>query len=53
MCLQIPLLSERLIAHITAVLGLLLKVGESILQNNRKKHENPSREVFEFETTEQ
>jgi hypothetical protein len=31
MCFQITLLSEYLIAHITGVLALLLKVSESIL----------------------
>jgi hypothetical protein len=31
MFLQMGLLSEYLIAHITAVLALLLKVGESVL----------------------
>jgi hypothetical protein len=53
MSFQFPLLSECLIAHITGVLALLFKVGESVLLYNRKKDENPSREIFMFETTEQ
>jgi hypothetical protein len=51
MYLQYPLLSECLTTEVAAILALLLKVSECTLQNNTKKHENPSREKCELETT--
>jgi hypothetical protein len=50
MSLQFLLFSECLITEVAAILALLLKVSESALCKNKKKHENPSREIRELET---
>jgi hypothetical protein len=51
MSLQFPLLSEFLTIDVAAILALLLEISECTLQNNRKRHEHPSRVIRELETT--